>query len=271
MRQRFALGWVGSVLLSAWFLTGMFAAFSSVTLGPGAAAAVAADDEEGGEDAATTPTEPAKKSVLRWFYESLGITYSVAFLVISFNLVALIVMNILAARRDSIVPAALVESFESHLNEKRYQEAYELAKGDDSMLGHVLAAGMAKLSGGYDEAMKAMQEVGEEENMKMEQRLNYVALCGQIAPMFGLLGTVDGMVRAFNKIASMNVTPKPSELAEGIGTALVTTMVGLWIAIPAIAFHHIMKNRFQKLVLEVGMVSEDLMKRFSGTQATKKA
>jgi len=78
-------------------------------------------------------------------------------------------------------------------------------------------------------------------------------------------------VQAFNKIASMNVTPKPSELADGIGTALVTTMVGLWIAIPAIAFHHFMRNRFQKMVAEVGMISDDLMKRIAGPAAVKKA
>ena len=96
----------------------------------------------------------------------------------------------------------------------------------------MLAAGMSKLSDGYDAAMEAMQEVGEEQNMKLEQRNGYIALIAQIGPMFGLLGTVDGMVMAFDVIARSNVTPKPSELAQGIGTALVTTVVGLWIAIP---------------------------------------
>ena len=267
MRQRFALGWLGSALLSAWLMLGMFAVFTSVSVGPGANTAVAADEgaDEGGEQTAA----PKKDSMLVWLYKSLGLRYVIAFLIVTFNMVALMVMNVLAARRDQIVPAALVEAFEAHLNEKRYQEAYELAKNDESVLGHVLAAGMAKLSGGYDDAMQAMQTVGEEENMKIEQRLNYIALCAQIGPMFGLLGTVDGMVVAFDVIAGSNVTPKPSELAQGIGTALVTTVVGLWVAIPAITFHHIMKNRFQKLVMEVGVVSEDLMKRFSGTQAKK--
>lgn len=268
MRQRLALGWTGSALLSAWLLMGAFALVTTVSVGPAAAPAVAAEEGEGEEAA---PPEKPRQNMLMWFYKSLGILYSIVFLFISFNLVALIVMNILAGRRDQIVPAALVEAFEAHVNEKRYQEAYELAKSDESMLGHVLAAGMAKLSGGYDEAVKAMQDAGEEDNMKIEQRLSYVALCGQVGPMFGLLGTVDGMVQAFNKIASMNVTPKPSELADGIGTALVTTMVGLWVAIPAIAFHHFMRNRFQKMVAEVGMISDDLMKRIAGPAATKKA
>jgi hypothetical protein len=64
--------------------------------------------------------------------------------------------------------------------------------------------------------------VGEEENMKLEHRLSYVALIGTIAPMVGLLGTVDGMIISFSVIANSATQPKPSELAQGIATALVS-------------------------------------------------
>jgi len=163
-----------------------------------------------------------------------------------------------------------VQTFEQQLNEKRYQEAYETAKNDGSMVGQILSAGLAKLSSGYDAAVQSMQEVGVEENLRLDQRLSYIALIGQISPMFGLLGTVHGMIKAFNKIAGKNVTPKPSELADGIGTALVTTLVGLMIAICAIAFHHFIRNRMTKLTMEVGIVSEDLMRRFSNVGQAKK-
>jgi biopolymer transport protein ExbB len=206
---------------------------------------------------------------LKWFYEALGLFYSITFLGLSFALVALFVMNLLAARRDNIVPVQLIEGFEAHLNEKRYQEAYELAKNDESFLGHVLSAGLAKLSAGYPQALEAMQEVGEEENMKLEHRLSYIALIGTISPMVGLLGTVDGMVASFQVIASSPTTPKPSELAAGISTALVTTLVGLWLAIPAIAAYGILKNRLARLVLEVGILSEGLMGRFSNVPGKK--
>jgi len=193
----------------------------------------------------------------------------VIFLTISFTFVALIVMNILTLRRSSIVPLQLVEAFEAHLNEKRYQEAYELAKNDDSFLGHVLSAGLGKLQSGYPQAIEAMQEVGEEETMKLEHRLSYIALIGTISPMFGLLGTVDGMVAAFQVIASSNAQPKPSELAKGISMALITTLVGLWLAIPAIMIFGIMRNRMARMTLEVGILSEGLMGRFQSVGAKK--
>ena len=85
---------------------------------------------------------------------------------------------------------------------------------------------------------------------------------GTISPMVGLFGTVHGMIKSFNVIATSGSTPKASELAEGISTALFTTLVGLAIAIPAIAAYNILKNRIARLVLEVGILSEGLMSRF---------
>ncbi len=204
------------------------------------------------------------------FFSALGWLFFPVFLALSFTLVALLIMNILTARRDNVVPLQLVEGFENHLNEKQYQEAFDLAKSDESFLGQVLAAGLAKVSVGYQQAIEAMQEVGEEESMKLEHRLSYIALIGTISPMVGLFGTVWGMIVSFKVIADHpDVTPKPYELAAGISTALVTTLVGLAIAIPAIAAYNILRNRVSRLVLEVGIVSEGLMSRFEISDETK--
>ncbi|MEX2093619.1 MAG: MotA/TolQ/ExbB proton channel family protein, partial [Pirellulales bacterium] len=78
-----------------------------------------------------------------------------------------------------------------------------------------------------------------------------------------------GMVQAFDVIAQSTVSPKPNELAQGIATALVTTLVGLWLAIPAIAAFNILRNYVSRLVLEVGTVSEGLMRRFQNVGPKK--
>ncbi|HUT93566.1 MAG TPA: MotA/TolQ/ExbB proton channel family protein [Thermoguttaceae bacterium] len=296
MRHRLLSGWFGAGLCSYSLLFLALGTFSLV--GFVDATAVRAAEEKPAEPAAegeaeqlpefgddeaaapaAAPAEPEAadtgaaaqdKTYLVWMWEALGLFYSVVFLALSFTLVALLVMNLLTARRDSILPTGLVEGFEAQLNEKKYQDAYEMAKNDDSFLGQVLSAGLAKLSSGYQPAIEAMQEVGEEENMKLEHRLSYMALIGTISPMVGLLGTVQGMISSFSVIANSPTTPKPSELAAGISTALFTTLVGLFIAIPAIALYNILRNRVARLVLEVGIVSEGLMGRFSGV-GTKKS
>ena len=106
--------------------------------------------------------------------------------------------------------------------------------------------------------------------MRLELRNGHIALIAQLAPMLGLLATVDGIVRAFAVIAGKDVTPKPSDLAQGIGIALVNTVVGLWLAIPSLVFYHIIRNRLTRLVLEVSVVSTRLMKRFANVSATVK-
>lgn len=234
------------------------------------AAPAASSAPAAGSAAEAAPAPPESESYLVFLFRSLGWAFSLTFLALSFITVALFVMNLLAVRRDALIPEALVQTFEGHLNEKRYQEAYEIAKADESFLGLVLSAGLEKLQSGYAQAIEAMQEVGEVESMKLEHRNSHLGLVGMISPMVGLLGTVVGMVASFRTIAESPTTPKPSELASGISQALITTLVGLLIAIPAIGAYNILKNRLARLVLEVGIISEGLMSRFQNVGGAKK-
>jgi biopolymer transport protein ExbB/TolQ len=165
-------------------------------------------------------------------------------------------------RKQVLIPPALIQTFEQHLEQKQFQEAYELAKNDDSYLGQVLAAGMGKLQSGYGAAVEALQAEEGEQAMKLEHKISYVSLVGALAPMFGLLGTVDGMVAAFMIIAKSSTAPKPNELAIGISQALITTLIGLWLAIPAIACFALFKNWLQKLNGDVDTEAMRLMSRF---------
>lgn len=210
-------------------------------------------------------TARQEKNLLAWAVEALGWFYSIVFLALSFTLVALFVMNMLQASRNNVVPPDLIEGFEEQLNAKQWTAALELAAGDESFLGKVLTAGLTKLKdrGTYPQALEAMQEVGEEENMRLEHRLSYMALIGTISPMIGLMGTVQGMIGAFETISTTSAgAPSATELAGDISTALFTTLAGLIVAIPAIAAYNILRNRIARLVLEVGIVSEGLMSRF---------
>ena len=232
-----------------------------------AAAAAPADGDKANED----NKKQEAKSALGWLIEALGI-YLFVFLLISVALVSLMIMNFLAVRRSVVCPPDLIDGFQAHLDEKQYQEAYELAKADESFLGNVLSAGLSKVSTSYKHSVAAMQDVGAEENMKLDHRASYLALIGTLAPMIALLGTVDGMIRSFYTIATAGTSPDANKLAEGISTALLTTLVGLLIAIPAIAAYNIIKNMIQKLVLDVGITSDNLMGRFEkvGTKSSPK-
>ncbi len=223
----------------------------------------AAEAADAGEDAGEPAnTDRRKQAYLTYLVVALGPVFAPVFLILSVSAVALVVINILAIRRPVLMPQALVDQFTTLLDEKKFQEAYEVAKESDSFIGKVLAAGLAKISSGYDTSQKAMQDVGEEELMRLEHRLAFLALLANVAPMIGLLGTVVGMVQAFQVIATSQTAPQASKLAEGISTALVTTEFGLFIAIPCIMCYDILKNMMARMVLEISFLTENLMSRF---------
>ena len=231
-------------------------------MAPSAAVAQADGEAAKSGEASAAETTATEESFLSWMIRASGM-FGFVLLLLSFIMVALIMMNVLQVRRDNLLPPAFIEGFEQRLAQKDYQGAYESAKADDSFVARVLAAGLSKLNRGYDEAIEGMQEIGEDENMALEHRLSYLALIGTVAPMLGLMGTVYGMIDSFRVIANSAEQPKPKDLADGISTALFTTIEGLAVAIPAMVFYSLLRNRVARFVLEVGMISEGLMSRFS--------
>jgi len=206
---------------------------------------------------------PKNDNYLAWMFRSLGWFFTLDFSLLSLTMVALVVMNIVSLRRSVLVPEDLTRRFGELLDDSKFQDAYELVKDDESLIGKVLSNGLARLPNGYDKATQAMQDVEQEETMRLEHQLGYLALIGNLAPMIGLFGTVVGMIASFQAIASGGAAPSPQKLAEGIATALFTTEIGLAIALPAIAAFDILKNRLARFVLDVSVVSDAFMSRFS--------
>lgn len=227
--------------------------------------AVAQGEDELGMGGDEEATSGGGSNLLVYIAKACGFVFGPVFLLLSFILVALLVMCFLQIRKSVLLPAELSEQFEQHLEAKEYQPAFELAKNDVSYLGHVLSAGMGKLQQGYPAALEAMEEAQGEEQMKLEHKISYVSLIGALAPMLGLLGTVTGMVSSFKKIAdNPGVAPKPDQLAGGISTALVTTLIGLWIAIPAVLFFQMFRNWLEEINADASDETSRLMSRFQG-------
>ena len=203
---------------------------------------------------------PVPKTFLQWLIDASG-PFGACVFIESFIMVALIIMCLLQLRRSVFMPPEFLSDFEGKITAHDYQGAYNRAKEDESLLARLIVVGMSKLQKGPDEALAAMGGLGEDENMALEHRLSWLALIATTAPMFGLLGTVQGMVQAFDEIATSTTTPKPSELAEGIQLALVTTLEGLIVAIPAMIAYSLLRNHLIRLMFDIGRSAEDLLKR----------
>ncbi|MDR1923450.1 MAG: MotA/TolQ/ExbB proton channel family protein [Planctomycetaceae bacterium] len=202
------------------------------------------------------------ETYLYWSIKSVGPIFTPIFIVDSVIFLTLAITNWLAIRRDNIMPATLMSQFVELLDKKEYQAAYELAKESDSSQGKIFAAGLAKMSAGYATAEKMMNDIAEEEIMVLEHRLSFLALIASVSPMIGLLGTVVGMIQTFCVIAQSGIAPNASDLAGGISMALLTTAIGLFIAIPALIFYEILRNKLAKIVFEMSTQTEKIMGRF---------
>jgi biopolymer transport protein ExbB len=233
------------------FVLALFALL--VTLAP----AVAQDEGAAPPAPAPGATAAAPDNVFVHIIKSVGFFW-IVLLPTSIWLIAMVVLLSLDLRMGQAIPGGFVDDFTDTVNKRRFKEAYDMARSDPSYLGRVLTAGMARLQYGLEDAREAAFNTLEGIKSDKEQKNNYTAVIATLGPLLGLVGTVFGMIEAFIELSSGS-NPNPARLAAGISHALAVTLVGIAIAVPAIAFNTYFRNRITQLMLEVGHVADDLL------------
>lgn len=183
-------------------------------------------------------------------------------ILLSFVGLSLIIEHAVAIRRDKLIPQGVVHEIEDLFEKEEYEEALELCEVERSFLTNVVGAGLSKIAGGYDRMSESMQEAGEEAATGLHQKISYLSLIGNVAPMLGLLGTVTGMIAAFSEIHQKGAAVKPADMARGISQALVTTCMGLIVAIPVLCAFQYFRNKVVRTILEAGVITSEMMDRF---------
>jgi biopolymer transport protein ExbB len=201
-------------------------------------------------------TKKAPENLLQWAIRASG-PIGVGLLFLSIYFVALVIKLFLELRVSEAVPAVLVERLEAAIKDKKFQEAYDACKDNDSFLARLVRTGVANLPNGRAEAKDAMMTVQEEVVTMMETRISYLAIIGTLGPMIGLVGTIAGMIASFQEIATAaGAQPKPEKVAEGISTALFITLEGVSLSVPAIFFFAFFRNRIAMIALESNRVAD---------------
>jgi biopolymer transport protein ExbB len=176
--------------------------------------------------------------------------------------VALIIEHFMNIKREKLVPPQLVDEIEALFEEEEYQEALELCESNPNFLTNVLAAGLPKLNAGFDTMKQVMSEQVTVEATKLHTKISYLSLIGNMAPMWGLFGTVQGMIFAFASIVELGPNVTPKHLAFGVQQALITTLEGLLVAMPAMMFYFYFRNRVVRIINELSAIGDDLVERF---------
>jgi biopolymer transport protein ExbB len=212
---------------------------------------------------AGVPTESGRQqSLLGWLARASGIV-GFTIVLLSVYFVALVIRLWIEFSMKEAVPPALIAKLETAIQERKFQDAYDACRDSNSFLARLVRTGVANLPNGRAEAKEAMNLMTEEIVVGMEQKISYIAVVGTLGPMLGLLGTVWGMILAFLTIANSGSTQvQPAKLADNIGTALVTTLEGLVVAIPAIFFFAWFRNRIATIAMEATRVADRTIAAF---------
>lgn len=187
-----------------------------------------------------------------------GIAIMFVLIAMSILTIYLIVDHLLTVRRKDLMPAGLDEQVRQLLAAGQVEEAVQACRTRPSMLSFVLLHGIAELEFDWKAVEKALEDALAEQAARLFRKVEYLNVLGNLAPMVGLLGTVVGMVIAFQQVASSQGAAGAGELAAGIYQALVTTVAGLIVAIPALAAFAVFRNRIDQFVAEAAFQAQQV-------------
>jgi biopolymer transport protein ExbB len=172
-----------------------------------------------------------RKSLLEFINTGGFVGYTI--IALSIAAASLAISAFLALRPKLLMPDALTDKAEELAAQGRFADLHAYCKEHPSMLARTLDAGLDDGTLGIDAVREAMTRQGQREITRLHQMVGYLGLIAAVAPILGLLGTVLGMISSFDVLGTSGNAAKPDELAVGISEALVTTCLGLILALPA--------------------------------------
>ncbi len=213
---------------------------------------------------------PAERELVRvdWFEEMAegGVTM-IALAAVSIALLAFIGERAVTLRQGKIVPPGLLSQLLPLFHQRRYDEVRKLAKDKPSALAHTATFLVEHRKADPQILMAAAGDLGARDIVKQEQRCQPFALIAGIAPLLGLLGTMIGMIESFKLVEVFGDEGGASLLAGSISKALITTAVGLILAIPALVAYHFFKHRAHMIGTELEEATEQLFNAWFLTPA----
>jgi biopolymer transport protein ExbB len=234
---------------------------------------VAAQDEELSDDLTdvapddasspgAAPAPPQKRTLL----DELIASGLIGAIIILLSMVALgfIIEHLITIRKSVLMPEPVVQEVEELIHQGDLPGAIEACRdpANQCLFTDVVLAGLERYQAsefGFAEYRAAVEEAGEDQTARLYPKTEVLNVIGAIAPMLGLLGTVQGMIIAFNTIATTEGAAKPYQLADAISLALVTTFEGLIVAIPTMAAFSFFRSRIDSIVAEAGKRIEQVL------------
>lgn len=163
---------------------------------------------------------------------------------------AIFLERLWSLRRSKVIPRDFLIEIEDLIRREKIPEAVTRCRKDNSSMANIIVAGIRNFGKRREIVKESIEEIGRREAATLERYINVVGTIAAISPLLGLLGTVVGMIKAFNVISIQGVG-NPSSLAGGISEALITTAAGLVVAIPTFVLYRYLANKADALIVEM--------------------
>lgn len=204
--------------------------------------------------------EQAKEGLTLWQMIKTGGFIMIVLAVLSVIATAIIAYNFITLRVKKLAPGYFAEEIIRKLRKGDKKTAKRMCELDQNIFAGIVKAGLEKKDSGDGNAKESMENCVRKELDTLWQSISYLIDIAGVAPLLGLLGTVLGMIQAFNVIAFQTAVVKPILLAAGISKAMITTVGGLTVAIPIMLFYAYFRGKIQKISNIVESYSIDIIK-----------
>ena len=203
------------------------------------------------------------KNMFQMFRE--GGPLLVAIGVCSFLLMVFVFERSVSLRHGRVIPHPFVRRFLEQLREGKLNadEAVARCEQNRSPVAEVFGAAARKWGRSSVEVEQAIIDTGERVSNDLRRNLRFFNGISTISPLLGLLGTVVGMISAFNAIATSDAMGRPELLAAGISQALLTTAAGLTVAIPALIAYLFFVSRVDRLIMEIDALGQEVVNQIA--------
>jgi len=202
-------------------------------------------------------------------YLSKGGIVMIPIIFCSLLALAIFIERLWAMKKDKVLPVALFATVESLLKENKIGEALYMCGRNDSCLSRIILAGLKSHGRRTSDIKEAIEESGRREVASLDRYTGILGTIANITPLLGLLGTVSGMIKAFDVISTGGVGD-PAVLAGGISEALITTASGLTVAIPTFVAYKFLTGRADRLVIDMEEYSLNLVELLKDEETVQK-
>ena len=199
------------------------------------------------------------RNLLQIFHDGGWMMYPIA--LCSFVLTVFTFERLIHLRAGRVIPRPFVKRLIEQLQQQQIDkdEALELCERNPSPIASILTAAVKKYGRPAVEVEQAVLDAGERESNLLRRNMRLLNAISNVSPLLGLLGTVLGMIQAFNDISGAQAMGRPDLLAGGISQALLTTAAGLLVAIPAYLLYMFFLGRTDKLIMEMDSHAQRLV------------